>query len=70
MTACLFLFFRLFTWHCSLMEYLQYQSSIIGSRLRHRYGQQQSLDGQIREAAQEQEREDSVGRQPCDTLYD
>ena len=38
--------------------------------LRHRNGQQQSLDGQICETAQEQERQDSMGREPCDTLCD
>lgn len=55
--------------HCiTNHQSLAHQLRSVG--LRHRNGQQQSLDGQIREATQEQERQDSVGREPCDALCD
>lgn len=55
--------------HCiTNHQSLAHQLRSVGPR--HRNGQQQSLDRQIREAAQEQERQDSMGREPCDTLCD
>lgn len=68
MMACLLLFLDYLHGIVSLMEHcitnhqsLAHQLRSVG--LRHRNGQQQSLDGQIREATQEQERQAQSFRQ-------